>query len=75
MNDPRPQTQIEAEEMNRNEEIREITQPEGNRDADVASARAYARDGVAGAPGSEVAAPEPAADEDDADEDEDKDPA
>lgn len=53
--DPRPDSQVEAEEANAAEETRVITQPEGgSRASEAASAADYERHGIIGAPGSET---------------------
>ena len=55
--DPRPPSQIEAEEANAAEEPRQIVHAEGDRSGEAASAQAYADAGIVGAPGSEVSWP------------------
>ena len=57
MTDPRPPSQIEAEEANAAEEPRQIEHAEGDRSAEAESAQAYADAGIIGAPGSEVTQP------------------
>jgi hypothetical protein len=53
--DPRSDSQAEAEEAAAAEEVRELSHPEGSRDSEADSAKAYAKAGIIGAPGSEVA--------------------
>ena len=56
--DPRPDSQVEAEEANAEEEPRQLHAEgeQGSRESEAESAAEYEKAGIIGAPGSEVAA-------------------